>query len=230
MANFKTHFQFATIGSGLAATAFLAAEILSPAEAFLCWIMGTVGGILPDIDSDNSHSLSILFGAISVVACFFTALYWVTALPLLWVWAACALTFILVQFGVRYIFERFTVHRGIFHSLLAGVFFMFFVVVAADQLGADNAAAWFLGLFTAFGYFLHLLLDEIYSVDFMNVTIKRSFGSAVKVWDARNVGTTLAMTAATIAVFMATPSHYDFTRILFDPATYSLMWANIFWA
>lgn len=230
MANFKTHFQFATIGSGLAATAFLGTEILSPSEAFLCWVMGTVGGILPDIDSDNSHSLSILFGAISVVACFLTAMYWVKALPLFWVWIACATVFFLVQIVVRYIFERFTVHRGIFHSLLASLFFMFFVVAAADQLGSDGTAAWFLGLFTAFGYFLHLLLDEIYSVDFMNVTIKRSFGSAVKIWDARNVGTTLAMSTATFVAFMATPSPYDFTRIIFDPATYSLMWTNIFWA
>lgn len=221
MANFKTHLQFATVGSGLASTLFLSAQFINAGEAFLCWIMGTLGGILPDIDSDNSHSLGILFGMFSVIACFLTAVVWVQTWPLLWVWAACALVFIVVQFGVRYVFEVFTVHRGIFHSVLAGLFFICLVAASAGLLGASGTTSWFLGLFTGGGYFLHLLLDEIYSVDFMNASIRRSFGSAIKIWDLSNARSSLAMAAGVVVLFMFTPSYAEFVSILFNVATYT---------
>lgn len=221
MANFKTHLQFATIGSGLASTLFLNAQVLDPIEAFLCWIMGTLGGILPDIDSDNSYSLSILFAVISVAACFLTAITWIPHWPLLWVWSACALVFLAVQFGVRTIFERFTVHRGIFHSLIAGVFFMFFVAAVAGALGVSDTTSWFLGAFTGFGYFLHLALDEIFSVDLMNIRVKRSFGTAIKIWDPRNLVTSVVMTAGAAAVFMAAPPPHTFIEVLINPGTYT---------
>lgn len=223
MANFKTHLQFATVGSGLASTLFLSAQVLTPVEAFLCWIMGTLGGILPDIDSDNSYSLSILFAVISVTACFLTAVSWIPHWPLLWVWAACALVFVIVQYGVRTVFEKFTVHRGIFHSLIAGLFFMFFVAAAAGRLGAGDTTSWFLGTFTGFGYFLHLALDEIFSVDLMNARVKRSFGTAIKIWDPRNMVTSVMMAAGAVAVFMVAPPPYAFLDVLTDPGTYAVV-------
>lgn len=227
MANFKTHLQVASIGSGLACSLFYSAGHLSSGEAFLCWIMGTLGGILPDIDSDNSHSLGILFGAFSIIACGFTAVAWIEIWPLAWVWGACALVFFLVQFGVRHLFARFTVHRGIFHSVLACLLFMFLVAAGAAFLGASGTTSWFLAIFLGFGYCVHLLLDEIFGVDFMNVAIKRSFGSAFKLFDYQNMTSSGFMAVGVIAAYFLTPSYGEFFSIVFDKRTYLTLVAQM---
>lgn len=228
MANFKTHLQVATISSGLMSTLFLNAEYINPGEAFLCWVLGTLGGILPDIDSDNSHSLSILFGVFTIIACGLTAIAWAQHWPLLWVWGACGGMFVLMQFGVRSIFEAYTVHRGIFHSLLAGVFFVLLVASCVKMLGASSTTSWFLGLFTGFGYSIHLLLDEIFSVDFMNVQIKRSFGSAFKLFDYQNLKTSGALAIAVAVLFFLAPSYAEFISIMFSPDTLPRLMASVF--
>lgn len=228
MANFKTHLQVATVSSGLASTLFLNAGYLSPADAMLCWLMGTLGGILPDIDSDNSHSLSILFSVFSIIACGVTAIAWAQHLPLMWVWVACAGMFVLMQFGVRNIFEAFTVHRGIFHSLLAGLFFVLVVASGMQMLGASSTTSWFLGLFTGFGYCVHLLLDEIFAVDFMNVQIKRSFGSAFKLFDYQNLKTSGALALAVVILFFLAPSYAEFLSIVFSQEALVRLVAGVF--
>jgi Predicted membrane-bound metal-dependent hydrolase (DUF457). len=227
MANFKTHLQVASIGSGLACSMFYTSGHLSEGEAFLCWVMGTLGGILPDIDSDNSHSLGILFGAFSVIACGFTAVAWIQEWPLLWVWAACTLVYVLVQFGVRTVFARFTVHRGIFHSLLAALLFMFLAAAGGAFLGASSTLSWFMALFLGFGYCVHLLLDELFGVDFMNVTIKRSFGSAFKLFDYKNVKTSGLMAAGVIGAFLLTPSYAEFVSIVLNKEVYRTLVTSI---
>lgn len=221
MANFKTHLQVASLGSGLAASLFYSSQHLTAGETFLCWIMGTFGGILPDIDSDNSHSLAILFGAFSIVACGFTAVVWIDQWPLTWVWGACAGVFLFIQLGVKTIFARFTVHRGIFHSVLAGLLFMFAIAAGAAALGASSTMSWFLALFVGFGYCIHLLLDEIFSVDFMNVQIKRSFGSAFKLFDYKNMVTSSVMAAVVLGLFFLTPSYAEFIHIILDKNIYT---------
>lgn len=55
--------------------------------------------------------------------------------------------------------------------------------VAWQYLEANELQSWLLGLFMSGGYVIHLTLDEIYSVDFTGVRIRRSFGSALKLLD-----------------------------------------------
>ena len=51
MANFKTHVSVAAALSGVLATGFLAAGVAAPKDVWLYFAMGTVGGVLPDIDA-----------------------------------------------------------------------------------------------------------------------------------------------------------------------------------
>lgn len=228
MANFKTHLQVAAVGSGLMSSLFLHADYLSPGDAFLCWLMGTLGGILPDIDSDNSHSLSILFSVFSIIAVGITAMAWAQQWPLTWVWAACAGVFVLVQFGVRGLFEAFTVHRGIFHSVLASAFFVLVVASGVKMLGASSTTSWFLGLFTGFGYCIHLLLDELFAVDFMNTQIKRSFGTAFKLFDYQNLKTSGILAAVVVVLFFLAPSYAEFLSLVFSSDTITRLTASVF--
>ncbi|MGF1805972.1 hypothetical protein L4C31_12055, partial [Aliivibrio sifiae] len=53
--------------------------------------------------------------------------------------------------------------------------------------------------------FIHLLLDEIYSVDLANVRIKRSFGSALKLTDFSNLTLSSFFLIITAVLFWLAP-------------------------
>ncbi len=56
-------------------------------------------------------------------------------------------------------------------------------VLSAYALGQGPITAWMAGLFVFIGFLIHLILDEIYAVDFSGARLKRSFGSALKLFD-----------------------------------------------
>jgi hypothetical protein len=79
------------------------------------------------------------------------------------------------------LFARFTVHRGIWHTLLMALVLALTATIAADLLlGLTPTLAWLVGGFTLLGYLTHLLLDEFASVDLFDRRVKRSFGTAFK--------------------------------------------------
>lgn len=218
MANFRTHIQFAAVGSGVLSALLLSGKVLSPAEAALCALAGALGGILPDIDSDNSHSLDILFAILSSVAAGLCLVLMLDKWPLYWVLGAALGVFILLQVPVRMLFAAFTVHRGVFHSLAACLLFTFLVAACSAYLGANAIFSWFLGAFTGLGFLLHLLLDEIYSVDFMNAKIKRSFGSALKLWHYGDAVASLLIICFAIIFYLLAPPAGEYLQLVTNKA------------
>lgn len=227
MANFKTHLQYATVGSGIGATLLLNADLVSPQQALLCWLAGTTGGLLPDVDSDNPTSLGIIFGLFSILACAITVVTTINQWPLIWVWLAAAAVFVIIQYGIRYLFESFTKHRGAFHSVLAGLFFGLLITSLSGAVGASSVASWFYGFFVFAGYIIHLILDEAYAVDFSNAGKPRSLGGSFKFFDYKNWKASAFMTLLVIGVFYLAPSHSEFLDILGDKDTYSEIMAGI---
>lgn len=218
MANFNTHFNVAAVTTGLTASLLLAAEHIDTNSALALWFLGTIGGLLPDMDADNSTSLDIIFNLFSFCAVFLS-LHYITAedfqqISLIELVAVPLLVYAIVRWGVRPIFEKITVHRGSCHSLL---FILWISLVTTQvvwrlspQTPEDSAMiAWLAGGFVFLGSFIHLLLDEIYSVDLSNVRIKRSFGSALKLADFDNKIITLLTIVSIIMLFYSAPAIDD---------------------
>ncbi len=220
MANLQTHFQVTALVSGVASTAFVSAGYLSVGESFLCWVFAVVGGLLPDMDTDDNRSSQILFSILTVVACGLAAFLTLRVLPLLAVWAICILLFIAIRFGLRYVFANYTEHRGVLHTLVSVAFFAVCTTIVAHILGATSTASWFYGLFMGFGYFIHLVLDEVYKVNFINEPYSKPFGSAIKLLDQKSIKPTLILLVVTLALTLFTPSYAEFINILFNPSTY----------
>jgi hypothetical protein len=142
----------------------------------------TLGGLLPDLDSDSGVPVRELFGVSAVIA------------PLLLfrrVWAACnqsteqtivalAGIYLFIRYVLSQIFKRFTVHRGMFHSvpalLIAGL--ATYLAYPSDNVRLRT----FLAGAVMLGFLSHLVLDELYSVDFMGARLhlNKYAGSAVK--------------------------------------------------
>ncbi|POZ53729.1 metal-dependent hydrolase [Methylovulum psychrotolerans] len=206
MANFKTHVAVAAVASAAAASLMAYIRLISMDQTLWLTLLGTVGGMLPDIDASNSRPVRLLFTVLALISVSLTAktlqyrydAYIVLALAL----AAYPLT----RYGLFALFNRFTEHRGVFHSLLAAAFFG---LMAADisyyLLHWSVLQVWLNGLFVAFGFIVHLLLDELYSVDLSNKRMKKSFGTALKLYHYRNFSVSLLLLAATALLAWVAP-------------------------
>lgn len=202
-------------------TICLGAGMVSGDQALALWIAGTLGGILPDIDSDSSSALDIVFCMVSLFCVFLIIANLHAQYSTLILWGACGLGYLAVNFVLRPLFEATTVHRGIFHSILGGLFFAFSTVDLAFHFGGQPALfSWLLGSFVLIGFLIHLVLDELYSVDLSNTTMKRSFGTALKLFDYRNYFISTLMALAVVGSFAISPTATHFYRTITDIKTF----------
>jgi membrane-bound metal-dependent hydrolase YbcI (DUF457 family) len=223
MANFNTHLAVAAVGSGLCATVAFAGNVAPHNYLLTLTLAGTVGGILPDIDLEQTLPSRILFNALGVVTAFMVLFYFDRQYSIIELWIIWIATFLAVRYGVFTIVHERTKHRGIFHSLLAAAFFMVLTAdIFARALKEPPALAWLAGLFMLIGYIIHLALDEIYSVDISGAELKKSFGTALKPIDLNSWSASALMGAAFAAAVWFAPSANGFNNMMRSPAITSL--------
>ena len=183
MADFKTHITTSTVlGVGYGVAGYFYGQL--PVET--CLLAGglcSVSGMLPDLDSDSGRPVQEM--SAFAAAC----------IPMLmldrfetWQWSkemiclAAALIYVVVRFGVAEIFKRYTVHRGMWHSIPACLTcgLLTFLIVAHQDL----ALRLFKSGAVVAGFLSHLVLDEIWSVSLRSgrLNLKRSTGTALKFW------------------------------------------------
>ncbi|NND90839.1 MAG: hydrolase [Granulosicoccus sp.] len=188
MADFNTHIFGAAAVVSLGATCCTKLLSLGVAEGLMLTVAGMVGGILPDIDlkqSQPSRALFTALGTLAALAWMFASIQGYTALEL---WLGAIAVYVLVRFPLWWLFHSVTTHRGILHSLIAAIMAgVLMCALAWRHLHTTELLSWLLGLFMTAGYIIHLVLDELVSVDFTGVRIKRSFGSALKVLDMQQL-------------------------------------------
>lgn len=186
MANFRTHISTSTaLGVVYGIGGHFAFDLSIPH----CVVAGTlcsVAGMLPDLDSDSGIPQREMLCFISVVVPMLM-LRRLEALGMdreMMVFTA-GLLYFFIRFGIGYMFKRYTVHRGMWHSLPAALIagLATFIVCLSPNLEVRIFKAWAVVL----GFVSHLLLDEIYAVDWngRKIRVKKSFGTAMK-WFSTN--------------------------------------------
>jgi hypothetical protein len=116
--------------------------------------------------------------------------------------------YLFIRFGVTNMVRKYTVHRGMFHSIPAGLIFagVAFLIAGSSDLNIRYYKA---GGVLA-GFMSHLLLDEIYSFEWKSGRwhIKKSFGTALKIWgdDAWANFSTYAKLVVVGAIILSEPS------------------------
>lgn len=207
MANFATHAAVGIVASGMLSTLTMAADIVPVNDLVTLALAGTFGAVLPDIDLENSRASRGMFAGLGVFLAFaFLFNYsWKFSVAEMWIiWVG---TYLMVRYFGHNVFHKYARHRGVFHSLIAGVFFAIATAAIYFRVfGADPTLAWLAGLFVLVGYVIHLLLDEIYSVDFYGSRVKRSFGTALKIYDSNSITGSLAMVGAAVLAFWVAPT------------------------
>lgn len=224
MANFTTHIAVGTLVSGTAATLTLAADVIAPESLVAVTLAGVLGGVLPDIDLKDSRPSRAFFSGLAIFISFCVLFSVASRYSIAEMWIAWLGTLLFVRYGVHALFHRFSYHRGIWHSILAGAFWWFVTAVVYHRLlGFHEGVAWLAGGFLFIGYLTHLILDEAYSVDVMDTRIKSSFGSALKLWDSKHVGDSAAVGAAALIAFAITPPATPFVEGITSPK----LWAGL---
>lgn len=192
MAGFRMHIGTSTvcgIAYGIASYKLLGH---TPGTAFLAAGVTAIGGMLPDLDSDSGRPVREMSSFVGAAAP-------VLALPRLEgkgltteaVFASMGVTYIVLRFGLAWLLRMISVHRGMFHSVPAMLIAGLTVYLAYGSPAMSVRLLLSAGVMI--GFFSHLLLDEIYAVDFNGVRIKlNSFaGSAIKFVSPSIVATTV---------------------------------------
>ena len=162
---------------------------MSIESGFLAGGLCSVAGMLPDLDSDSGIPLRE------------TSMFCAAIVPILMIdrfrdfglsHEAMALAAMLIYIGIRFIlveiFKRFTVHRGMWHSLpaAASAGLLAYLVMPCPS----EAIRVYKSIAVVVGFLVHLILDEIWSLDFRGgrFRLKSSFGTALKFFGKDPVG------------------------------------------
>lgn len=192
MAAFKQHITFSSfLGVGYAGV--LWSWGLDLTYATLAGALCGLAGMLPDLDSDRGRpareitSLTGALAAILLIGRFRRAgieqeIRAVAAIGV----------YFFIRFGTRALLRKITVHRGMFHSIPAGLIAAELVFLGHHSTDLFEQCVIAGGVFL--GFCSHLVLDEIYSIDAsgMQVRLKQSAGSALKLVSSSPRGTFIA--------------------------------------
>ena len=180
LANFKSHITGSTIVGIAYGYWGVSSQSMSIESGIVAAGLCSVSGMLPDLDSDSGIPLretSLFVSAVVPILMIhrfrdlgFSTEDMAVASMLLYV----AIRFIAVEF-----FKRYTVHRGMWHSVpaaaIAGLIAYLVMPCQSEELRLFKSLA------VVLGFLVHLIMDEIWSVDTSGgIRFKKSFGTALK--------------------------------------------------
>jgi hypothetical protein len=170
----------------------------------------TIGGMLPDLDSDSGIPVREMFGLAGVIV----PLLLVHRLQRLGLTPEQLLVllgviYLTVRYGVAELFRRTTVHRGMFHSIPAmliaglGVFLMH----RSDHLPVEEELRkrLYFAVGIMIGFLSHLVLDEMFAVNLMGLVprLNQFAGTAVKLRSDSWVATLVTYSILCVLSYMA---------------------------
>jgi len=191
MADFKTHLTVGTAtGFGLSIFTYMVDWISNIYMAVIVFFATVIGSFLPDMDSDSGLPVQIIFGLYAYLAATLS-LYFVKDYggSFIFLILAPAASFIFVKVFLEKIFNKFTSHRGVFHTIPAILIMFLLSLFIAQQTKLPLMEQFVISLSVGMGYFCHLLLDEIFAINFLTSTKSKSSGFSIKKFFKNRFGT-----------------------------------------
>ncbi len=207
MASFNTHLAVGITVSGIAAIAAMTFGLAEHSEVIPLFALCVIGSLLPDIDADASKPLQITLTLLAILLAFFftftAAAHFPTLGELLLIWFV---SYLLIRWGVFYLFVCYTTHRGIIHSLpVALLVGIGSAAVGYWLLALPPFTAWLAGAFVSLGFITHLLLDELSALNLLGARTRRSLGSAMKLWYRASWRSSIAAYLLLVLLFPLAP-------------------------
>jgi len=206
MASFEQHVNGAVIATGVVIAPLHTASLIDISQSIIVLGLGVIGGVLPDLDSDNSKPIQIVFKMASIFLPLLFILSISKNLSLIYLVGYWLLSTLILRLTLFKLFLVLTSHRGIFHSIPMGIVFgQITTLIFYYQLHYGLRFSTIAGIFVIFGFFIHLLLDEFVSLNALGLRVKNSFGTAFKLYDKNNLFGTAILYALIISFFFVFP-------------------------
>lgn len=213
VADFKSHITGSTLVGAVYGYWGVTTQEMSLESGVLAAGLCAVSGMLPDLDSDSGIPLRETSMFVAAIA------------PILMIdrfrdlgmsHESMALAAMLVYIAIRFIlveiFRRFTVHRGMWHSIpaaaSAGLIAYLVMPCPAESIRIYKSVA------VVVGFVTHLLMDEIWSIDLMKgFRLKKSFGTALKFFGNDAMANISVYAKLIVLIYLALGDH-DITERL----------------
>ena len=214
MADFKSHIT----GSSIVGVAYgywgIAQQSMSIESGLLAGGLCAVSGMLPDLDSDSGIPLRE------------TSMFAAAIVPMLMIdrfrdmglsHESMALAAVLIYIAIRFVlvefFKRYTVHRGMWHSIpaaaSAGLIAYLVMPCASESVRVYKSVA------VVVGFLVHLTMDEIWSIDFRRgrFRLKKSFGTALKFFSNKPLANLSVYGKLILLIYLASGDHAILERL-----------------
>lgn len=181
MADFKTHITASTIAGAVYGYWGSSTQGMPIESSLVAAGLCSVSGMLPDLDSDSGVPLreTTMFASAVVPMLALGRFRELDLSPESMVLAA-GLIYIALRFVIAEFFKRYTVHRGMWHSIpaaaVAGLIAYLIMPSNEEHIRIYKTLA------VVLGFMVHLILDEMWAIDFRGgrFRFKKSFGTALK--------------------------------------------------
>ena len=202
MASFEQHINTAVVTTGMTVVPLHSAGLLDMNQSLVALSLGIFGTMLPDLDSNHSKPTQIVFKMSSIFLPLIVLLSIPNVLPIIYIIAIWIVSSVILHYVFFKIFLSITSHRGLFHSIPMGIFFaQATILLFYNILELERTFSLLAGFFIFFGFITHLVLDEIFSINVLGMELKRSFGSALKIYAKNNILGTLLLYALIVTMF-----------------------------
>lgn len=183
VAGFHTHIAVSTaVGVGYACWGGAQYE-LSVSTCALAGGLCSIAGIMPDLDSDSGiparETISL---AAAIVPMLLFQRFQALGIGIEHMVLLGAPIYLVIRFGLGSVLKSVSVHRGMFHSIPAAIIAGLIGYLICDS--GVHLVRYYKAFAVTLGYMTHLLLDEIWSLEFGAglPRVKKSFGTALKLF------------------------------------------------
>jgi len=217
VASFAQHVNTAVVISGITIAPLYSSSLIDINQSLALLFFGMIGGILPDIDLENSKPIQITSSILSIfipLLAILTLLQSLSISKMLFIWF---LSSVLLHFFIFKILLHFTIHRGVIHSIPMGLLFAHGItIVFYNMLGFEELFSLLCGLFLFIGFIIHLVLDEIVSLNAFGMSFKKSLGSALKFYDRNNLTGSVLLYISIIILQIIYPLNIEYIIDIFN--------------
>ncbi|MEM0969275.1 MAG: metal-dependent hydrolase [Verrucomicrobiota bacterium] len=181
MAGFHTHVSTSTaLGVAYGSAGYFLYDMPLTTSAIAAGLCG-ISGMLPDLDGDTGVPVREVVAAVAaVVPALMLDCFAMWGLDRESTVLAAAAVYLFIRYGVARAFKHLTRHRGMWHSIPAAinVALIAFLITSYQELGFRL----FKSGAVLLGFLSHLILDEMWSINWLTGRSKRSHGTAFKLF------------------------------------------------
>ncbi len=178
MADFKAHTSLGALWGVVWGIIALFTGLCSFIGSVVVLFLATVGSAAPDIDSPTGRPRELVLSFLGVALPVVVFLNFAKDITTENILVAVIVTFFLTRYLLDRILSRWAVHRGLWHSIPMALLSAEITYLLFWDADVKSRLVYTAAVFG--GYLSHLILDEMYSVKVLEVSTKRSFGTALK--------------------------------------------------